>query len=124
MKKAVVMLLCLAVWAGLSALPRIGIVCDDEPETLLASPCCPDEQLPSRPTWDARCCEVVYTAALVPSCTPPSESPLLSLTLPTAVVAVAPLPTPTIVRLRPRQHHSAIPPGSGLRLLHTTVLRI
>lgn len=124
MKKAVAILLCLAVWAGLWVLPRISYECDDEPGVRMARPCCPEENPPERPTWDARCCEMVSSAVIIAPCTPPPASRLLGDAPPVVTVAVVPLPFPPTALVRPRHHHSAIPPGSGLRLLNTTVLRI
>lgn len=124
MRKAVAILLCLAVWAGLSALPRISYECDDEPGVRMSRPCCPEERPPERPTWDARCCEMVTSTAIIAPCTPPSAIRLLGDAPPVVVVALVPVPIPPTVLVRPRHAYSGIPPGSGLRLLNTTVLRI
>jgi len=124
MKKAVAILLCLAVWAGLLALPRISYECDDEPGVRMSRPCCPEEKPPERPVWDARCCEVVSSALILAPCTPPPGSRILGDASPAVVVALVPVPIPPAVLTRPRHGCSGIPPGSGLRLLNTTVLRI
>ena len=123
MKKAVAILLCLAVFAGLSALPRLSYVCDGMPDVLLAHPCCPKEQPPEQPTWNTLCCEAVSSAAIVAPCTP-LASRLLEEAPPAVAIAVVLAPFPHSLVVRPRHPHSAIPPGSGLRLLNTTVLRI
>lgn len=124
MRKAVIILLCLAVWVSMSMLPRISYECDDEPGVRMARPCCPEEKPPQRSTWDARCCEIVSSAVVIAPCTPPSASRLLGDAPPAVIVALVPAPLPPRVLARPRCAHSGIPPGSGLRLLNTTVQRI
>jgi hypothetical protein len=123
MKQAVAILLCLAVWAGLSVLPRISYACGGESGVRTSRPCCPDEKRHQHPTWGVRCCEGVVSAALIAPCTPP-PSRLFGAAPPVATVVIVAVSEPPTALIIPRHRHSAIPPGSGLRLLHTTVLRI
>lgn len=124
MRKSVAILLCLAVWVGFLALPRISYECDDEPGVRMSRPCCPQQSPPERSTWDVHCCEVVSSSVIVSPCTPPSATRLLGDAPPAVVVALAPVPSLPAIFVRPRHAFSGIPPGSGLRLLNTTVLRI
>ena len=73
---------------------------------------------------DVRCCESIPSAAIFAPCTPPSVNRLFGDAAPVVTVTVVPVPLPQTALVLSRHYHSAIPPGSGLRLLNTTVLRI